>query len=301
MAARPDGRTVDASAPTVHEHALDHDVEVALPVVHLVVAQQNLREPRAVRLHAGIAAIPVHRRRPAEDQAAIAAIQDCGSDVRATRINGNRLLRDTRLEKRRCHPIWRPGFLRSGLEDKPDLHGNDRHPQRVHTGRVRGQHEPEHRAVRLIADRHAAFFSVPLREGVEGETARQRRENAPHLCQHEGVLLHVRAAHSLGQSGTRRLRVHEVVRGLGTIAHGERAVHVQLARPARARNQFVDGDIPKHGAGPSGMPHVALQHAGVGPADAGDRLACGEVHHLVHVHAGVRLAATEDGKIEHRL
>ena len=52
VAARPDARAVDAPAAAVGEHAVDHHVEVLLPVIHLVVAEQNLGEAGAVRLHA---------------------------------------------------------------------------------------------------------------------------------------------------------------------------------------------------------------------------------------------------------
>ncbi len=62
MAAGPDAGAIDAAAPAVEEHAVDHHVEERLPVVDLVVADHDLREAGAVRLDAGIAAIAIDRR-----------------------------------------------------------------------------------------------------------------------------------------------------------------------------------------------------------------------------------------------
>src|SRR5262249_45999921 len=45
---------------------------------------------------------------------------------------------------------------------------------------------------------------------------------------------------------------------------------------------------------------VALDHSAIGAADAGDRLALDEVHHLVDVKAGVRLAPPANTKGPHR-
>ena len=117
-------------------------------------------------------------------------------------IDRDRLARDAGLEERLGHAIRRPRLLRTGLEDQADLQRDDRQPQRVHARRIRRQHQADDRALRLIADRHAALFAVA--GATSTSSARPRVsdvEDAAHLGEHERVLLHVRAAHALGQAG----------------------------------------------------------------------------------------------------
>jgi hypothetical protein len=128
---------------------------------------------------------------------------------------------------------------------------------------------------------------------VERETARQRGQDGAHLRQHERVLLHVRAAHPLGKAGRRRLRADEIVRRLRAVAHRQRAVGVELAGGAGARDQFVDWNLAQHVARPLRLPHVAVHEPGIGAADFGDRFAGREVHDRINVDAGVRLAPSE--------
>ena len=58
--------------------------------------------------------------------------------------------------------------------------------------------------------------------------------------------------------------------------------------------QVADGDLAEHVAGALGVAHVALDQAGVGPADLGQRLAGGEVDDLVDLQALVRFAPAGD-------
>ncbi len=71
---RPDARAVDAAAAAVDEDAVDHDVEVLLPLIDLVVAEEDLAEAGAVRLHARVALVLLDGGGAAEDQAARAAV-----------------------------------------------------------------------------------------------------------------------------------------------------------------------------------------------------------------------------------
>jgi hypothetical protein len=96
------------------------------------------------------------------------------------------------------------------------------------------------------------------------------------------------------------LRVHELVRRLAAVAHRQRRVHVEVAGLRGPRDQFVDGDLAEHVAGTLGLPQVTADQAAVGAADASNRLAGGKVHHLVDVHAAVRLSPAVDRKGEHR-
>src|SRR5512133_2983276 len=57
VAARPYPGRVDAATPAVTEYAVHHQIEVLLPVIHLVVAEDDLGEAWTVRLDLRIAAI----------------------------------------------------------------------------------------------------------------------------------------------------------------------------------------------------------------------------------------------------
>ena len=88
-------------------------------------------------------------------------------------------------EERRGHAVRRPRLLRARLEHQADLHRDDRQPQRVHAGRIRRQHQPEHRALRLVADRHAALFAVARSRARRGRarasaTSRMLRMSLEH-------------------------------------------------------------------------------------------------------------------------
>ena len=190
--------------------------------------------------------------------------------------------------------IWRPRLLRPGLEHEPDLHRDDRQPEGVDAWRIRRQHEPEHRTLRLKADRHAALFAVARRQHVEREPARQRRQDAPHLGQHEPVLLHVGPAHPLGQARARRLGARELLGRLRPIAHRQRRVHVELAGVADAGDEIVNRNLAQHLASARRLAHVAPDQPAVGTTDPGDRLAGREVNHVVHFHARVRLSPTKN-------
>ena len=200
VAADPDAGAVDAPSSAVAEDAVDHHVEMLVPGVHLIVAEHNLRKTRAVRLHAGIPAIAIDRGGTAEDQAATAPLEHSGTDLAFPRIDRDRFPGDARLSEGLGHAIRRPRLLRARFEDQADLQRDDGQPKRVHARGVRGQHEAEHGSFSLKTDRHAALLAVAPRQHVEVETARQRRENPPHLGEYEGVLLHVRAAETLGDA-----------------------------------------------------------------------------------------------------
>ena len=94
---RPDAGAVDAAAAAVDEDAVDHDVEVLLPLVDLVVAEEDLAEAGAVRLHARVALVLLDGGGAAEDQAARAVLQHRGADVAEAGIDGDGLLRHAGL------------------------------------------------------------------------------------------------------------------------------------------------------------------------------------------------------------
>ena len=127
----PDAGAVDAAAAAVDEDAVGHDVEVLLPLIDLVVAEEDLAEAGAVRLHARVALVLLDGRGAAEDQAARAVLQHRGADVAEAGVDGDGLLRNAGLDERAGHAIGRPRLLRAGLEHEADLHRNDRQPERV--------------------------------------------------------------------------------------------------------------------------------------------------------------------------
>src|SRR4029077_19148778 len=89
VAAGPDSRAVDTAPPAVDEDALHHHVEPSLPVVNLVVANQDLREARPVRLDLGVATISIDGRSPPEDQTAIAAVENGRAHITQTGVHRN--------------------------------------------------------------------------------------------------------------------------------------------------------------------------------------------------------------------
>src|SRR5688572_12522641 len=109
--AGPDPRAVDAAPAAVNENALHHYVQVLLPPIHLVVAEEDRGEPGAVRLDTRVAHVSLDGCASTEDEAAAAMLEHGRADVRLSRIDRNRLTRHARLEKRRRHAIWGPRFL----------------------------------------------------------------------------------------------------------------------------------------------------------------------------------------------
>src|SRR5215471_16028428 len=108
MPARPDARTVDAPAAAVHVNAIDHNVEVLLPLIDLVVAEEDLAEPGAVGLHPRVALILLDSRGAAEDQAPRTLLEHRGADVTQAGIDGDSLPGYSRLDERGGHAVGRP-------------------------------------------------------------------------------------------------------------------------------------------------------------------------------------------------
>ena len=91
----PDAGAVDAAASAVEVDALDHQIQVVLPAVDQVVAQQDLGEAGTMRLDARVAAVLLDRRRAAEDHGPLAARQHGGTGRGLTRIESE----DVRLAR----------------------------------------------------------------------------------------------------------------------------------------------------------------------------------------------------------
>ncbi len=167
--------------------------------------------------------------------------------------------------------------------------------------RIRRQHEPQGRRLRLVAHHDAAAFdAVAARKNLKRQPACQCFEHLIHVRKHEEILLHVRLAHVLRQPGCRRLSAGELVGRLHAIADRERVVEIEIAGPFDPLDQFVARYFAKQVASRLGMPHVALQESAIGLADARHRLAADEVSHFILLQRVVRLAPAKYGKGEHR-
>ena len=104
------------------------------------------------------------------------------------------------------------------------------------------------------------------------------------------MLLHVHAAKTFRQACARRLRAHEFVGVLRAIAHGQRRLHIKIARAHDALDEIVDVDGRQGIACTLRLAHVALDHAGIRASDLGDRFAGGEVRDLIEFETLVGLA-----------
>ncbi len=140
---------------------------------------------------------------------------------------------------------------------------------------------------------------MAAREDLERETTGERGENGAHLGEHEGILLHVRVTHALGQAGAGGLGAHELAGSLGAVPHRQRSGHVLLASDGDARNQIVDRHLAQRVAGALGLAKIAVDQAPVGAAEARDRLTGREMHDRIDVDARVRLPPAEHGKMKH--
>src|SRR5215471_9968083 len=99
VAGAPDAGTIDAAASAVSEHAVDHHIQVLLPLVHNVITKQNLAEPGPVNLHARVASVTLDGCGSPENHAAVCAPDHFGADVAESGIDRDRLRRYPRLEE----------------------------------------------------------------------------------------------------------------------------------------------------------------------------------------------------------
>src|SRR5262249_31938391 len=132
----PDAGTVDATPAAVDQDAFDHDVQVLLPVIDLVIAEDDLAESGAVSLDARIALVLLNGGGAAEDQATRAMSQHRGADVAQTGIDGHGVLGHPGLNEGLRHAIRSPRLLRARLENQADLERDNWQPKGVHARRV---------------------------------------------------------------------------------------------------------------------------------------------------------------------
>ena len=136
VTAGPDTGGVDAAAAAVGHDAVDQQVEIVLPAIDEIVADQNFRESGPVHLHPRVAAMLIDRRLAAEHQAAAAGLEHRRADIVLSRVDGNRLARDAGGEQRFGDAVRRPWLLRTRLQHQPELQRDDRQPEGVNAGRI---------------------------------------------------------------------------------------------------------------------------------------------------------------------
>ena len=122
------------------------------------------------------------------------------SYIAQSRIQRHGLAGYTGLKKSFGHPVRGPRLLRTRLEHQTDLQRYDRQPQTVNARGVRGQDHAQYRRRGLVAAHHPVFFAVASTQDAQVQPAGKRSEDVLQICQHIVELLHVLAAHVLGQS-----------------------------------------------------------------------------------------------------
>src|SRR5439155_13846786 len=90
VARRPDTGTIDATPPAVKKNAVHHQIEILLPLIDHVVAQQNFAETGPVDLHARIAVVPLNCIGAAEDFHTPATVDDLRAHLAAAGVDADR-------------------------------------------------------------------------------------------------------------------------------------------------------------------------------------------------------------------
>ena len=112
------------------------------------------------------------------------------------------------------------------------------------SGGVGREHHAQHRGRGLKAPHHTVFLSITRSQNGEVEPPGQRVQDSLHGGQHEVKLLHVLAAHVLGQAGGRRLVLHKLVGGLASVPGRKFGGHEQIRRLGYSVDQIPDRNLP---------------------------------------------------------
>ena len=123
---RPDARAVDARAPTIDQNRIDHQIEVLLPIIDGIFAEEDLAEAWAMHLNRGVAFVLLDGRQTAEDEAPWAILEDGGADVSGTRVDRNGLLGHAGGVEGLRHTPRSPWLLGAGFEHQAHLQRHDR-------------------------------------------------------------------------------------------------------------------------------------------------------------------------------
>jgi hypothetical protein len=290
VARHEDRGGVHAGAPAVLGDRVDQDVQVLRPGIDRVLADHDLRSTGAVDLHARIARVGLRHRDVAEEQRAPAELEDRGGALVIRRVEGERLRRHPRGDQRLHDAQRRPGLLAAGLQHDRDAERERGDPDRVHAGRVRGQHDAERARRREEAERHAVLHAAAAVEHGEIHRARESAQDHVHAVEDGVHLGHVRAHHGVREARGARERLHVLVGPLlAARPHGQAPLQEQLARALADAQALGDRDRAQRGEVLVLLLQVAAHDACVGLIDDGEDRAAAEVLHLVLLEALVGL------------
>ena len=297
----PHPRGIDATASTVRQHAVDHQVQIIFPIVNAVVAQNNLAVSGAVDLHGGVALILFDRALATKNHAAVTFGEDCRPHIRTfSRVDRNCFGWNSRLAKGREHPIRRPRFKRARFEDEADLQRDDRQPERVYSWRIRWQNEAERVGLCLVADDHPApFIPITAPQYLEIETPRECLEDTLHIFEHEAILLHVAPAHVFGKPRGCRLCPGKISRSLHPISHRQRGGTEKCRRLADACDEITRRKIRKNVSRRLRFSDIAPDDSGTGLRDNCDGLPADEMPDLSLLERFVRFSPANGRYFKH--
>ena len=124
-----DRRSVDAGTSAVVADGGDHDIEVILPVLDLVLADDDLAPARAMNLHTRIALVHLCHGHVAEDKIATAEFDDFATAFVIGGIKTKGFWRCTCGDEGLDEAKRRPGLLTARLDDHRDLQGDGGQPE----------------------------------------------------------------------------------------------------------------------------------------------------------------------------
>ncbi len=177
---RPDRAGVHARPPAVGRDRFHQQVEVLLPVVGLVFAEDDLASSRCRGSRRGGRSCTGpccgRRRTPCSGRTAGGCRADPAWSVgrKPSTLAGMPALRNACRTRNGVH-----GSSRPGLQQQRNLERERRHPQRMHAGRVRRQHRPEDVGRRVERLHPPARGRVPLVERFDGSARGSARRSLP--------------------------------------------------------------------------------------------------------------------------
>ena len=213
-----DGGGVDAGAAAVGGDRLHDDVEMALPVVGVVVAEEDLAAAGAVDLDIPERGIPPHGGVAAERDGAAGAEEHRVAAVMAGGVEAESLAREAGGDHGLHDAERGERILAAGLEHDRDLHHERGEPERVHAGRVAGQQHAEAPGLREEVNVDPVLPDEAAVKELERHAAGEAGEDGADVG-HRGVhLAHVLVAEGMGQAGELGEGDDVIVRALELVA-----------------------------------------------------------------------------------
>ena len=233
MRRHPHARRVDARPAGVFRNRSDHHVQVFLPIVNRVLADDDLAIAGAMHFDTGIALPKLRGAGVAEHHAALALAQNLAAAGVIGGIVAEGLRRRAGLDQRLDDAIGRPRLGAAGLQHQRHFQRKRGNPERMHARRIAGQHHAQRIAAREVAQFLAAGVAETAIEHGQIQIPREPVEHRAHLRHHLVDLLHVAARQHMRQAGGGGNLRDVIVRRLHRIAEGQFTVQEEL-RPVGA-------------------------------------------------------------------